>query len=124
MSPGLTGETANLETVGVSYCHWKGNALLDRAAVHETSARVSAGVEDDEMIERALSGGAAALVRKSIAPAEPNSAAAEPFAGPTGSRSTTAATISAAASGSIRMKAAWCPSLFRRGSSGIRPRYT
>jgi hypothetical protein len=47
MSPGLTGETANLETVGVSYCHWKGNALLDRAAVHETSARVSAGVEDD-----------------------------------------------------------------------------
>ena len=53
------------------------------------------------MIERALSGGAAALVRKSIAPAEPNSAAAEPFAGPTGSRSTTAATISAAASGSI-----------------------
>ena len=85
---------------------------------------VLSGVEDDEMIERALSGGAAALVRKSIAPAEPNSAAAEPFAGPTGSRSTTAATISAAASGSIRMKAAWCPSLFRRGSSGIRPRYT
>ena len=31
---------------------------------------VLSGVEDDELIERALSGGAAALVRKSIAPAD------------------------------------------------------
>ena len=36
----------------------------------ETTVVVLSGVEDDEMIERALSGGAAALVKKSISPAD------------------------------------------------------
>jgi DNA-binding NarL/FixJ family response regulator len=36
----------------------------------EATVVVLSGIEDDEMIERALSGGAAALVRKSIAPAD------------------------------------------------------
>ena len=36
----------------------------------ETTVVVLSGVEDDEFIERALSGGAAAVVRKSISPAD------------------------------------------------------
>jgi DNA-binding NarL/FixJ family response regulator len=36
----------------------------------ETTVVVLSGVEDDEVVERALSGGAAAVVRKSIAPAD------------------------------------------------------
>jgi DNA-binding NarL/FixJ family response regulator len=36
----------------------------------EATVVVLSGIEDDEMIERALAGGAAALVRKSIAPAD------------------------------------------------------
>jgi DNA-binding NarL/FixJ family response regulator len=36
----------------------------------ETTVVVLSGVEDDEMVERALSGGAAAVVRKSISPAD------------------------------------------------------
>jgi DNA-binding NarL/FixJ family response regulator len=36
----------------------------------ETTVVVFSGIEDDEVIERALSGGAAAVVRKSIAPAD------------------------------------------------------
>ena len=36
----------------------------------ETTVVVLSGVEDDELIERALSGGAAALVKKSISPAD------------------------------------------------------
>lgn len=36
----------------------------------ETTVVVLSGVEDDEMIERSLSGGAAAVVRKSISPAD------------------------------------------------------
>jgi len=43
-SPLVRELTANLETVGVSYCRWKGNAFLDRAAVHETlRARLRGG---------------------------------------------------------------------------------
>jgi DNA-binding NarL/FixJ family response regulator len=36
----------------------------------ETTVVVLSGIEDDEVVERALSGGAAAVVRKSIAPAD------------------------------------------------------
>jgi DNA-binding NarL/FixJ family response regulator len=36
----------------------------------ETTVVILSGVEDDELIERALSGGAAALVKKSISPAD------------------------------------------------------
>ncbi|HKB21142.1 MAG TPA: response regulator transcription factor [Gaiellaceae bacterium] len=36
----------------------------------ETTVVVLSGVEDDEIVERALSGGAAAVVRKSISPAD------------------------------------------------------
>jgi DNA-binding NarL/FixJ family response regulator len=44
-------------------------ALL-RERYPETTVVVLSGIEDDEMVERALSGGAAAVVRKSISPAD------------------------------------------------------